>query len=316
MGCNKNATSWNYDSVKEYIESFGCKLISNNYTNMRDKITIECGECHNEYSCSFYSFVKTKNKKCRKCVGKSLRPYKYSIQKIREMADNNGCELLSEEYVDVYSKLKFKCSCGNLFETNVNEFVNSNKTRCNLCGIKSSANSKFLSVEYIRNKVLEISDCELLSTEYVSAHKKLKFRCWCGEEFERSWANFTNPNKRRCRKCNQRESNLEKSVRTVLEELKIKFTQQYTYDDCLFKNMLPFDFYLPKYNCCIEVDGEHHFYPIEHFGGEHMFKLQKLRDDIKTEYCKEHGIHLIRIPFFNVKNSKEIIIKEIESWHI
>lgn len=40
-------------------------------------------------------------------------------------------------------------------------------------------------------------------------------------------------------------------------------------------NTLPFDFYLPYYNTCIEYDGVQHFKPIDYFGGEKEFELRK-----------------------------------------
>ena len=38
-----------------------------------------------------------------------------------------------------------------------------------------------------------------------------------------------------------------------------KFLTQHKFNDCKFKKPLPFDFYLPEYNMCIEFDGEQHF---------------------------------------------------------
>ena len=37
----------------------------------------------------------------------------------------------------------------------------------------------------------------------------------------------------------------------------------------------------------------------------------KERDKIKDQYCKNNGIKLIRIPYWEFKNSEEIIKKEL-----
>ena len=65
---------------------------------------------------------------------------------------------------------------------------------------------------------------------------------------------------------------------------------------------LKFDFYLPKYNLCIEVDGEQHDEVVT-FGGkkciqdsEEAFKKRQRYDAIKTKYCKDNNIGLLRIP--------------------
>ena len=72
--------------------------------------------------------------------------------------------------------------------------------------------------------------------------------------------------------------------------------------------MLPFDFYLPEYNICIEYDGEHHFRPIEMWGGYEKFIINQENDEIKNEYCKNHNITLLRLPY---TCSKEDIKNEI-----
>ena len=72
--------------------------------------------------------------------------------------------------------------------------------------------------------------------------------------------------------------------------------------------MLPFDFYLPNQNICIEYDGEQHFKPIEKFGGQENLKNVQNRDKIKTEFCEKQGITLIRIPYtLNFKKIPEFI---------
>ena len=79
---------------------------------------------------------------------------------------------------------------------------------------------------------------------------------------------------------------------------------------------LPFDFYIPDLNICIEYDGEQHFEPVD-FGGkgkeyaEKRFKAQQKRDNIKTEYCKNNNIKLIRIPYWEFDNVENILKQEL-----
>ena len=63
-----------------------------------------------------------------------------------------------------------------------------------------------------------------------------------------------------------------------------------------------------KLKCLIEYDGEQHYKFIKHWhGDEEGFKLQQLRDKIKTEYCKNHNIKLIRIPYTEFDNIEQIL---------
>jgi len=64
------------------------------------------------------------------------------------------------------------------------------------------------------------------------------------------------------------------------------------------------------YNTCIEYDGEQHFFPIFNMDESDMKKRIK-NDLIKTKYCQNKSIKLIRINFKEQKNIIEILKKEI-----
>lgn len=96
------------------------------------------------------------------------------------------------------------------------------------------------------------------------------------------------------------QSKWEIFIADYLTSLNIVFQQQKRFNDCTNKNqtcLLPFDFYLPNHNICIEYDGEHHFYPIEMWGGYDKFLLTKENDAIKNEYCQNNNITLLRLPY-------------------
>jgi hypothetical protein len=58
-----------------------------------------------------------------------------------------------------------------------------------------------------------------------------------------------------------------------------------------------FDFYLPKYRTVIEFDGKQHYEPMEYFGGIESYERLKINDKIKSDYCEENYIDLIRIRY-------------------
>lgn len=105
-----------------------------------------------------------------------------------------------------------------------------------------------------------------------------------------------------CPSC--KESKGEREIRKILDSLNIRYETQHTFNDCKFKNKLPFDFYLPKYNIYIEYDGEQHFRPIEYYGGINTFNVIKKRDQIKTLYCENNNIEIIRINYRDDIKSK------------
>lgn len=57
----------------------------------------------------------------------------------------------------------------------------------------------------------------------------------------------------------------------------------------------------------IKYDGEQHFGPVNIFGGEESFNIQKKLDNIKNNFCKENDIKLIRIPYFEKENINDIL---------
>lgn len=133
----------------------------------------------------------------------------------------------------------------------------------------------------------------------------------CGYEWKINISHRTSGDCCGCSKC--AESKGEKEISSYLTELNIDFISQYRFDNCVYKRKLPFDFYLPKFNMCIEYDGKQHFEPIKWFGGEKGFKKQQMYDKIKNDYCNKNNINLIRIPYWNFNKIKEIIIENINN---
>lgn len=98
-----------------------------------------------------------------------------------------------------------------------------------------------------------------------------------------------------CPQCN--ETIGERIVRQWLESHNINYEFQKRFDDCRNVYSLPFDFYLPKYNVCIEYQGGQHYFPVEKFGGQEQFELQIKRDKIKSDYCKQNNIRLLCVKY-------------------
>lgn len=114
-----------------------------------------------------------------------------------------------------------------------------------------------------------------------------------------------------CPSCAKKDkcSKGEQIIKKYLEVRGIQYHFQYFFDDCAFQSKLPFDFFLPEYNVCIEYDGEHHYQSIDFYGGEQQLKIQQQRDKVKNDYCFSHGILLIRIPYWKTKEINIILDK-------
>ena len=88
-------------------------------------------------------------------------------------------------------------------------------------------------------------------------------------------------------------------IRQLLNNNKLSFINEYSFQDCLGNERpLKFDFYVE--NCyCIEYDGQQHFQIVPYWGGKKKLIETKKNDNIKNEYCKTHNIPLIRIPYWH-----------------
>lgn len=108
-----------------------------------------------------------------------------------------------------------------------------------------------------------------------------------------------------CPRCS--ESIGERKIFDILKSNNIEFITQYRFDNCKNKIKLPFDFFLPKHNICIEFNGLQHYYPVDFFGGQERFQNQLYLDKIKKDYCLENNIKLIIISY---KDNIEDILKK------
>lgn len=113
--------------------------------------------------------------------------------------------------------------------------------------------------------------------------------------------------------CGCLKSSFEEDIKKILQNNNIDFKREYAFDDLYGdKGKLRFDFAIFKNNqikYLIEYQGEQHYYPVKHWGGEEAFLKRKKYDKIKKEYCNTHNIPLI-ILNKNTELNKENVIKE------
>ncbi len=112
------------------------------------------------------------------------------------------------------------------------------------------------------------------------------------------------------------ESSMSKGERAseqVFKKYNYTYETQKRFDDCRDKYTLPFDFYLPDYNLIIEIMGEQHEHPIDHFGGKEAFEKCIMHDKIKRDYLKLHNIDILDIWYYEFDKMEELIINKIKS---
>lgn len=233
---------------------------------------------------------------CVYCSGHKLFPEDF-FKRMYKL--NPDIEVL-DDYVNDCTKMKMSCKkCGKIFYNTLNRFMH--YPTCPKCRSRKRRNT-----EDYKEEVAKVNPNIEVLGEFANLATKIKCRC---KTHDVIWD--VNPqnilNGHGCPSCNQ--SIGEKKIKQILEEMKIDFVYEKTFDDCKDKNVLAFDFYLKDYNLCIEFDGLQHFIPIAHFGGEENLRKIQYHDEIKNNYCKQNGIKLLRIKY-NKYDKLEEIIKE------
>lgn len=229
---------------------------------------------------------------CPLCAGNmqlTTSTFKDKMSKI-----NNDIEILGDYY---NNKTKILCRCKidgyewNALPTNLIQ-----GRGCPLCG----GTLQKTHDEYVENVDKINQNIEVVG-RYINVRTPILHKCkidGC------KW--MAKPNNilsgRGCPICNQ--SHGERQVATFLDNCNIKYIRQYSFSDCVDKKPLPFDFYLPHYNVCIEFDGIQHFESVEIFGGYETFQITQHHDTIKTNYCLYNNITLLRIAYYQDVNTE------------
>ena len=203
---------------------------------------------------------------------------------------------------------KCQCECGEVRNIFSNSLLNGVSKSC---GCYKADRAHELNFNDLTGKKFGMLKVIERVEDYVSPNGSKATRwlcdCECGNRATFIGGNLTSGTIKSCG-C-LKESNGEYYIRVFLESCNIDFIQQYKFSDCRNKLPLPFDFYLPQQNICIEYDGQQHFEVVDFFGGKNGFEYRKNNDRIKNNYCKSHNIKLLRIPYyFSIKEMQDRII--------
>lgn len=200
--------------------------------------------------------------------------------------------LNQDDYVNAASIIKFQCNkCGHIAHANISNILSGRACR----GCSPYKKKTTLDFAQIVANTDDTDDGYELLSEYKTCKDKvtLKHRL-CGRIFEMTPDGFVGGS--RCPHCATSHGELE--IKHYLDDKGIAYVQQYRFGDCRNIKPLPFDFYLPELNVCIEYNGQQHYCSVNYFGGEDGYARRKKNDEIKRRYCKENGISLIIIPYW------------------
>lgn len=260
-----------------------------------------CGMCGNEFENSMASIKLSPYKLCSKCYDKIKKTRLSSVKKVKQNVVARGYIPLFNEFKGYHKRLKVQDKDG---------YIGLVKYDTLLKGGDMSPFAKYnpYAMDNIRFYCQKNDiPCIIPNQNYDGWDNPLEVICSCGNHYITSLSHFMFDNKIQCNECSKRKSKNEKLIEVFLEVYHINFIREYRFEDCKDKYPLPFDFYLPDYNMCIEVDGEQHYKPVQ-FGNVALekaiknFEKVKSRDNIKTQYCLDNDIILLRISYEDIKS--------------
>ena len=270
------------------------------YKGDKHKIEIICPKHGSFFQNAYFHYGKLKCK-CPKCVGRNLSNYEI----IKELTELNGYNYsLIDEKIDFKKSYSIICPQHGLFHNTIDNLKNKQQ-QCPLCNPKGR---KKLTIKNIQQKIKEkIGNVFEYEWEtYIDYYKPMVMICPKHGKFNQTIANHLFG--QRCPNC--KNSLGEEKIRIFLKKNNIQFIPQYKFEKCKNKTYLPFDFYLPLYNLCIEYDGELHYKEVKLFGGKEGLENRKQLDKIKTNFCLANNITLLRIPYYEYNN----IEKTLTQW--
>lgn len=287
---NENASkkrSNRYEFIKKAIDVHGFKYdyTKMEYKNAHTKISIICPE-HGVFMQSPISHLRGSG--CPKCaVIKNKRTTNDFIEKASKIY-NDKYSYNKTVYTTAHEKVIVTCPIHGDFEIIANSHLRG--AGCPSCSKYGKMNTE----QFIEKaKLVHGNRYDYSKTVYVSARKPVKIICPEHGEFTQIASYHSRGYG--CPLC--KGSSGERDIADLLTRNNIKYIPQKTFIGCKFKNLLRFDFYLPDYNLVIEYDGQQHFKPVEYFGGKKIFEENKIRDNIKDNYCHDNDIILCRIKY-------------------
>ena len=203
-----------------------------------------------------------------------------------------------------------QCKCGTIKQVKITYLLNEKSKDCG-CGRKETLKQIFTK-DITGQRFGKLVTMEMLEERNKNGRISYKCKCDCGNEVIVLGNSLTTYHTLSCG-CLISYWNM--YIQQFLEKQKIEYKPEYTVH--IDGKYYRYDFYLPQYNLFIEYDGQQH-YEIVRFNGDNVeqneldFKKTQEHDQIKTRYCEENHINLLRIPYWESKNIETIIINHLQ----
>lgn len=280
----KKNGKYTYEYLKNLIQLKDSPYLYNLHEKIiyksTDKIEIICKK-HGVFTQRIHNHFNL-NQNCPKCVDRKVE----ISQKVKKDIESRGVEIL--KYNGYRDSSLFKCKKHGEFKSNIN---NVKKYGCCRCSAeKRTKNEKLKFI--IESKKIWDNILEMDYKTLIYKGKKYKMKIYSNAV---GWIHQLPDN--HLKGFLPRKSTGELIIKKLLNLNNIKFETEKTFENCKNVKKLRFDFYLPKYNICIEYNGAQHYNAIDKFGGKSRLEYQIKNDNIKKDFCIKNDLNLIVISY-------------------
>lgn len=193
--------------ISEEFKKEGYILLSKEYKNSLSKLEYICPQ-HGKKTITWQRF-KNEGQRCKEC---SYDKQKNDFDKIKEAFQDKGYDLLSEEYINSKSPLKYLCPKHGVKSMAWNDF--SSGKQCPECSIEN----KMKDYENIK-AAFKRKGYDLISDKYLGSKEPLLYLCPKHGKQETTWNRFQQGDT--CSECLKEERNIK-----MLEVIRVAFYEK------------------------------------------------------------------------------------------
>jgi hypothetical protein len=175
--------------IKEQFINRGWQCVANNYIKNTLPLECICDKGH-KTSISWNNFQKGQG--CKYCSGNIVATF----EEVKSYFDDNNCELLSSKYINAFTPISYRCTCGTESSIRFVEFKRGH--RCKNC-MKKTLSEKFRTPEEIISELCKNNECEFIKSWIRNRKTRISYKCKCGNISEADLSNYKRyPN---CKEC-------------------------------------------------------------------------------------------------------------------
>ncbi|GAB6989352.1 hypothetical protein [Paenibacillus pini] len=313
---------YTFDNIKLYLKNktIGIELISTEAKNGMEPLEFKC-IIHGLFN---KSWNEIKNgqfcPQCGRNKGSEARKNLY-VDVVSAFKAKN-LKLISKEYVNNESDLSYIClkhQDRGIQKITWGNFIS--QKGCRFCSKENTVKKQTKSNTKFESELFLVHGNKYdMQSQYINSKVKVQVYCTdCLTLFSAKPNHLLNGHMG----CSCKSTSLgEDRIRSYLNFKKIKYQQQFRFDDCKNKKPLPFDFAvfseIDNLIFLIEFNGKQHYkntgWSSNPLKSDEYYKKQIYNDSIKIDYCKRNNLKLIVIPYWDINKIDNILNNEIEKF--